>query len=81
MNVKFFSTGTIIKLGIAGFIFFLLLGDILLPEPLKSASKSTKSAINSVVLGILPSKGFDNPNDRTQDAVEEFNEREKGATN
>ena len=78
MKVKFLSLDNTIKLGIVGFIFFLLLGDVLLPEPLKSASKNTKSAINSVILGIVPSKGFDNPNDRTQEAVDEFNERETG---
>lgn len=78
MKVKFLSLGNTIKLGVIGFIFFVLLGDVLLPEPLKSASKNTKSAINSVILSIVPSKGFENPNDRTQEAVDEFNEREKG---
>ena len=75
MRIKFLSTDNTIKLVIAGFIFFVLLGDVLLPEPLKSASKNTKSAINSVILGIVPSEGFDDPNERTEKAVEEFEER------
>ncbi|AFY38090.1 hypothetical protein Lepto7376_1757 [[Leptolyngbya] sp. PCC 7376] len=75
MRIKFLSTDNTIKLVIAGLIFFVLLGDVLLPEPLKSASKNTKSAINSVIIGVLPSKGFDDPHDRTEKAVEELEQR------
>ena len=54
MRIKFLSTDNTIKLAIVGFIFFVLLGDVLLPEPLKSASKNTKSAIKiSVFLLIM----------------------------
>ncbi len=77
MRIKFLSTDNTIKLVVFLVIMFVLVGDIFLPEPLKSASKNTKTAINSTILGLFPSEGFDNPNERTEKAVEEF-EREAG---
>lgn len=76
MRVKFLSGDATVKLVITLVILFVLVGDIFLPEPLRSASKNTKAAINSVILGVIPDKGFDDPHDRTEKAVEEL---EQGA--
>ncbi|OKH14685.1 hypothetical protein [[Limnothrix rosea] IAM M-220] len=75
MRIKFLSTDNTIKLVVFLAIMFVLVGDIFLPEPLKSASKNTKSAINSVIIGVLPSERFDDPHERTEKAVEELEQR------
>lgn len=77
MKVKFISTGTSVKIIIFLLFVFVAVGDLFLPEPLKSASKTTKSSLNAVVLSILPKKKLTNPNERTEKAVEEF-EKEAG---
>jgi len=75
MRVKFASTDTVVKLVIFLLVIFVTVGDIILPEPLRSASKNTKATINSFIIGLAPKDKFTNPNDRTEKAVDEF---EKG---
>lgn len=77
MRVKFISVDTSVKIIVALLLLFVLVGDIILPEPLKSASSNTKSAMNAFVLGFMPKEKFTNPNERTEKAVEEF-EKETG---
>lgn len=69
------STETSVKIIIFLLFVFVTVGDLFLPEPLKSASKTTKSTLNSIVLSVLPQKKLTNPNERTEKAVEDF---EKG---
>lgn len=75
MRVRLLSTATTTKLIVFILLVFVSVGDLFLPEPLKSASKETKSAINDIVVGMLPKKKLANPHERTEKAVEEF---EKG---
>lgn len=75
MKVKLMSTETSVKIIIFLLFVFVTVGDLFLPEPLKSASKTTKSTLNSIVLSVLPQKKLTNPNERTEKAVEDF---EKG---
>ncbi|BAW95855.1 hypothetical protein NIES970_07690 [[Synechococcus] sp. NIES-970] len=74
MKVKFLSTGGIIKLSVFLLLAFIAVGDLFLPEPLKGASKEIKTTLNEAILSIFPQKRFQNPNERTEEAVEEVEE-------
>ncbi len=76
MRIKGISTAATVKIIIFLFLSFVMVGDIFLPEPLKSASKDTKQSINNFVLSLIPQKRPTNPNERTEKAVEEL---EQGA--
>ncbi|MBV5260546.1 hypothetical protein FLX56_19220 [Synechococcus moorigangaii CMS01] len=78
MKVKFISAGNSVKLAVFLLLAFVAVGDLFLPEPLKGASKAVKETVNNIVLSILPKEGFDDPNERTEKAVEDF---EKGTSN
>lgn len=72
MRVKLASTDTVVKLAIFLLVMFVTVGDVILPEPLRSASKNTKTTINTFIIGLTPKDKFTNPNERTEKAVDEF---------
>ena len=53
---------------------FVGFGDKFLPEPLKSKSTQTRTSINSFVIGLFPNKKFKDPNQRTEDFLEQNNQ-------
>lgn len=77
MKVKFISAGNSFKLAVFLFFVFVAVGDLFLPEPLKGASKTVRTTVNGIVLSILPQKGFKDPNERTEKAVEEIEQESK----
>ena len=54
------------------FLIFVSIGDRILPKPLSDASRNTRNGINNALIGIFPKKEFKNPNQRTEKAVEEI---------
>lgn len=54
-------------------IVFVGFGDKFLPEPLSSASTTTRVTVNNFILGLVPNRRpRTNPYERTEDAVEEL---------
>lgn len=53
------------------FVVFITLGDRLLPEPMKSASRNTRTSINEFLVNLSPQWNPKNPNERTEDAIKE----------
>ena len=53
---------------------FVGFGDTFLPEPLKSKSTQARSSINSFVIGLFPNKKFKDPNQRTEEFLEQNNQ-------
>jgi len=58
------------------FLIFVTLGDKFLPGSLGKASANTRQEINSLVKRIFPQKEFKNPNQRTEDAVDDLREKQ-----
>lgn len=53
-------------------ILFVAVGDKFLPEPLKGASRTTRTTVNEFVIGLIPNrKPKTNPYQRTEDALDQ----------
>lgn len=50
-------------------LFFITLGDKILPKPLSTWSFQIRTSINNTLMGTFPEKEFKNPNKRTEDAL------------
>ncbi|MEC4983974.1 MAG: hypothetical protein SAJ37_11210 [Oscillatoria sp. PMC 1068.18] len=57
-------------------LLFIGIGDTVLPGSLGEASKNTRQSINQFIIGLFPDKEFTNPNERTEEAVEEVNKKQ-----
>lgn len=69
MRVKLMSGKATMSIVIFGFLLFIGLGD-LFPKPISTASRTTRESINRALTGIFPNDRFDNPNRRTEKAVD-----------
>ncbi|MBZ8182268.1 MAG: hypothetical protein SAL07_13425 [Oscillatoria sp. PMC 1051.18] len=56
-------------------LLFIGIGDTVLPGSLGKASKNTRQSINQFIVGLFPDKEFTNPNERTEKAVEEVDNK------
>lgn len=65
----------LIQLGIVLFLLFVFLGDKVLPKPLSTTSLQIRNTLDSYLMGIFPQKRFKNPNERTENAVDELEKR------
>ncbi|NES85617.1 MAG: hypothetical protein F6K10_31760 [Moorea sp. SIO2B7] len=57
-------------------LIFITMGDQFLPQPLSDLSRNTRVSINKMLIGLFPKKEFKNPNKRTEDAVEQLEQKQ-----
>jgi hypothetical protein len=54
-------------------VLFVAIGDKILPEPMKSASRSTRATVNEFVINLVPNrKPKTNPYERTEKEIEKL---------
>ncbi|HBL15078.1 MAG TPA: hypothetical protein DD379_27535 [Cyanobacteria bacterium UBA11162] len=58
-------------------LLFITIGDRVLPKPLNEISYNTRTNINQFLIGLFPNWHPKNPNDRTRDAVEQLEPKDK----
>jgi hypothetical protein len=56
-------------------LLFIAIGDRLLPKPLSTASLQTRTTLNNYLMGLFPQKRFRNPNQKTEKAVQQLEQR------
>lgn len=57
-------------------IFFIALGDKVLPEPLKGASSQSRAAVSQFVMNLMPApRAKLDPNKRTEEEVKKLENR------
>jgi hypothetical protein len=56
-------------------IFFISVGDRILPSPLSDYSRNTRNGINQFIIGLFPDNKVNNPHRRTEDAVDKLEQQ------
>ena len=57
-------------------VIFITMGDRFLPQPLSDASRNTRVSINKTLVGLFPKKKFRNPHKRTEDSVDQLEQKQ-----
>lgn len=55
-------------------LLFILIGDRVLPEPVAGYSFNTRTALNKMLVGLLPSIKPQNPDAKTEETVDKLYE-------